>query len=85
MQSVDVKENGEEIFFQEVSHPTAECLEKFLKESKETAEDKAYSAIWDFGGQSVYYATHPVFLTDKAIYLLVYDLSKILQERGSPL
>ena len=82
--AVDVKENGEEIFPQEVPQPTAECLEKILKESKETREDKAYSTIWDFGGQSVYYATHPLFLTDKAIYLLVYDLSKILQERATP-
>ena len=79
-----VEENDEEVIPQEVPHATAEYVEKFLKESKETSEEKVYSTIWDFGGQSVYYATHPIFLTDKAIYLLVYDLSKKLQERATP-
>ena len=35
-----------------------------------------YSVIWDFGGQSVFYDTHPIFLTEKAIYILAYDLSR---------
>ena len=39
-------------------------------------EDKIYSILWDFGGQSVYYATHPIFLTEKAIYILACDLSR---------
>ena len=38
-------------------------------------EDDIYSIIWDFGGQSVYYDTHPIFLTKKAIYILACDLS----------
>ena len=38
-------------------------------------EDDIYSTIWDFGGQSVYYDTHPIFLTKKAIYILTCDLS----------
>ena len=38
-------------------------------------EDDIYSVIWDFGGQSVYYDTHPIFLTKKAIYILTCDLS----------
>ena len=38
-------------------------------------EDDIYSIIWDFGGQSVYYDTHPIFLTKKAIYILTCDLS----------
>ena len=40
-----------------------------------TDEDDIYSVIWDFGGQSVYYDTHPIFLTKKAIYILTCDLS----------
>ena len=39
-------------------------------------EDKIYSILWDFGGQSVYYTTHPIFLTEKAIYILACDLSR---------
>ena len=45
-----------------------------LKVNKEVEE--IFSVLWDFGGQSVYYATHPIFLTPRAIYLLIYDMSR---------
>ena len=32
--------------------------------------------LWDFTGQQAYYASYPVFLSPRAAYLLVYDLSK---------
>ncbi|XP_060603251.1 uncharacterized protein LOC132756249, partial [Ruditapes philippinarum] len=34
--------------------------------------------IWDFGGQFVFYATHTIFHSNRAVYLLVFDLSKPL-------
>ena len=34
--------------------------------------------IWDFGGQHVYYTSHQTFLSTRAIYLLVLDMSKSL-------
>ena len=34
--------------------------------------------VWDFAGQELYYASHPVFLTSRAIYILVCNLSKSL-------
>ena len=34
-----------------------------------------YSTMWEFAGQSVYYVTHPLFLTARAMSCLVYDLS----------
>ncbi|XP_060589589.1 uncharacterized protein LOC132744824 [Ruditapes philippinarum] len=34
--------------------------------------------IWDFGGQFIYYATHQIFHSRDAIYLLVFDLTKDL-------
>ncbi|XP_068694047.1 uncharacterized protein [Montipora foliosa] len=43
-------------------------------------EQDADATLWDFSGQSVYYDMHPLFLTAKAIYCLVYDLS--LNPRG---
>ena len=46
------------------------------KVDKLYGEDDIYSVLWDFAGQSVYYETHQLFLTSKAIYLLVYDLSR---------
>ncbi|KAL9958600.1 hypothetical protein ACROYT_G035638 [Oculina patagonica] len=44
-----------------------------------------YSVLWDFAGQSVYYVTHVLFLTARAIYFLVYDLSQNPHERAKPL
>lgn len=34
--------------------------------------------IWDFGGQQVYYTSHQTFLSKRAVYLLVMDMSKPL-------
>ena len=61
---------------QKVPENVAVWVEKLLKENKEFMEgDDMYSVIWDFGGQSVFYDTHPIFLTEKAIYILTCDLS----------
>ena len=61
---------------QKVPENVAAWVEKLLKENKEFMEgDDMYSVIWDFGGQSVFYDTHPIFLTEKAIYILVCNLS----------
>ena len=40
--------------------------------------------MWDFAGQELYYASHPVFLTSRAIYILVCNLSKSLKETAQP-
>ena len=46
-------------------------------------EEEIYSILWDFARQSVYYTTHPIFLTEKAIYLLAYNLSLNPHEKAS--
>ena len=63
-----------------------ETLIKKLQEEAYKIEDEQdiYSVFWDFAGESVYYETHPLFLTSKAIYLLVYDLSRDPYERAQP-
>ncbi|XP_068689640.1 uncharacterized protein [Montipora foliosa] len=35
-------------------------------------------SLWDFAGQHVYYAAHSVFLSQRAVYVLVYNLNKNL-------
>ncbi|XP_078384407.1 uncharacterized protein LOC144666872 isoform X3 [Oculina patagonica] len=40
--------------------------------------------LWDFAGQHLYYASHPVFLSRRAIYLLVCNLSKGLNDTAQP-
>ena len=36
--------------------------------------------LWDFAGQHLYYTFYPIFLSSRAVYLLVYNLSKRLDE-----
>ena len=48
------------------------------------SEDDIYSVLWDFAGESVYYETHTLFLTSRAIFLLAYDLSQDPYKKASP-
>ena len=69
-----------------VPEEIATLVERLLQEVKTLDDDKdVYSVLWDFGGQSVYYVTHPLFLTPRAIYLLVYDLSRNPHGKANPL
>ena len=64
----------------------AALVEKLLLEvNKAEAEQDIHSVLWDFGGQSVYYVTHPLFLTPRAMYLLVYDLSRNPHDKANPI
>lgn len=64
----------------------ANLTTKFICEDTEVDEEgKIYSILWDFGGQSVYYVTHPLFLTSRAIYVLVCDLSRSSNGQAAPL
>ena len=40
--------------------------------------------LWDFAGQNLYYASYPVFLSSRAVYMLVYNLSKGLNDAAKP-
>ena len=40
--------------------------------------------IWDFAGQHLYYASHPIFLSQRALYILVHNLSKPLDAPAEP-
>ncbi|CAH3166434.1 unnamed protein product [Pocillopora meandrina] len=60
-------------------------LPQFLRENSKDDKEDIYSILWDFAGQSVYYVTHPIFLTRRAIYFLVYDLSRNPSDKAKPL
>ena len=51
---------------------------------KVESEDYLYSVLWNIAGESVYYETHQLFLTSRAVYLLVYDLSRDPEEITQP-
>ncbi|KAL9963892.1 hypothetical protein ACROYT_G027447 [Oculina patagonica] len=57
-------------------------VELMLQYDRLEDKEDLYSVLWDFGGQSVYYTTHPLFLTSRAIFLLVNDLSRNPHERA---
>ena len=63
----------------------AKVLSQFFRENREDDQEDVYSILWDFAGQSVYYVTHPLFLTRRAIYFLVYDLSRNPCFKATPL
>ena len=69
----------------DVPDEVASVAETLLQIDREENEDEVYSTFWDFAGQSVYYVTHPLFLTKKAIYFLVYDLSLNPHGKAKPL
>ena len=69
----------------ELPEDVAALVQNLLEHSQGVEdEDDIYSIIWDFGGQSVYYATHPIFLTKQAIYILACDLSLDPCQKAKP-
>ena len=58
-----------------VPEEVAAVTERFLRGDVDDNREDIYFTFWDFAGQSVYYVTHPLFLTARAMFLLVYDLS----------
>ena len=55
-----------------------------LKKDAKQAEHHTTLDLWDFAGQHLYYASYPVFLSKRAIYLLVYNLNKELEAEAQP-
>ena len=69
----------------EITKPAVEWI-KYVKGEGEGVAEKSVSSfeLWDFAGQQLYYASHPVFLTSRAIYILVCNLSKSLHDTAKP-
>ena len=63
----------------------AENLIKYMKGEGVTPEEPVVSIeLWDFAGQHLYYASHPVFLSSRALYILVCNLGKSLHDTAKP-
>ncbi|VDI75748.1 Hypothetical predicted protein [Mytilus galloprovincialis] len=65
-----------------VSMTKEQIWKKTLKVGKKKLHQKKIAPviIWDFGGQDVFYSTHQTFLTYRAIYLIVLDGSRNLDD-----
>ncbi|KAL3854596.1 hypothetical protein ACJMK2_013860, partial [Sinanodonta woodiana] len=66
------RENEKKDAVMEIIQLINENSEKLVK----SMEEYAKLGIWDFAGQYVFYTTHQTFLSYRAVYLLVIDLSQ---------
>ena len=60
----------------------AMLLDEILANDVFHPDDKIWPVIWDFAGQDIYRAIHPIFMSTEDIYLLVFDLTKKLSEKA---
>ena len=65
-----------------MSEEVKSLYEKRQAEDQNVSEDTIWPVIWDFAGQDIYRAVHPMFMSQKAIYLLAFDLTKELHDRA---
>jgi len=56
--------------------------EQLKEDSFSQGDDKIWPVIWDFAGQDIYRAIHPIFVSQEDIFLLVFDLTKKLSDRA---
>ncbi|XP_053391534.1 uncharacterized protein LOC128554301, partial [Mercenaria mercenaria] len=59
------------------------CLKRLVQNTPKDLEgntNKTNISVWDFAGQYAFYNTHQVFLTRRAIYLIVTDMSKDISD-----
>ena len=66
----------------EPSRGLISLVERILLQEHSAVSEEVWPVIWDFAGQSLFHAIHPIFMSQEAVYLLVSDLSKDLFERG---
>ncbi|XP_056015023.1 uncharacterized protein LOC130052885 [Ostrea edulis] len=62
--------------------PECDCLKELPVDTDK--EGKQLLSILDFGGQCAYYACHQVYLSRRAFYLLVLNMSKAFDEKVDP-
>ena len=70
-----------------VPHDATDLLLRYLQGLRLENDIKAKElilTIWDFAGQHLYYASHSVFLSERAVYILVYNLNKNLLAKAEP-
>ena len=58
--------------------------EQNLQQEDDIKSKEVILTLWDFAGQELYYASHSVFLSGRAVYILVYNLNKNLLATAEP-
>ena len=67
----------------DVTEKVEQCLQG-LELNDDVKAKEVILSVWDFAGQSLYYASHSVFLSHRAVYVLVHNLSKDLSAQAKP-
>ncbi|XP_078383076.1 uncharacterized protein LOC144665670 [Oculina patagonica] len=70
-----------------LSNDVIEMVVQYLQGRKLGEDIKAKEVVlslWDFAGQHLYYASHSIFLSLRAVYVLVHNLSKDLSAQAEP-
>ena len=61
-------------------------VEQTLEQARALPNEKvarfAKVSLYDFAGQYIFHASHPTFLSPQAIYILVFDLTKLIEWKG---
>ena len=60
---------------EEVPEKVLSLVEHGLEVKDTSDNEDIWPFVWDFAGQAVYHAIHPIFLSQEAIYVLVSDLT----------
>ena len=68
----------------DVKEEVEQCLQGLELNDNVKAGKEVILSVWDFAGQHLYYASHSVFLSLRAVYVLVYNLSKDLSAQAQP-
>ena len=69
---------------EEIKERAVELIKELKGEDVKAEESVVSIEMWDFAGQHLYYASHPVFLSSRALYILVCNLSKSLHDTAKP-
>ena len=71
------------ITLDDVAEKVGKCLQG-LELNDDVKAKEVILSVWDFAGQNLYYASHSVFLSHRAVYVLVHNLSKDLSAQAKP-
>ena len=69
---------------EEIKERAVQLIKEIQDEDFKPEESVVSIELWDFAGQHLYYASHPVFLSSRALYILVCNLSKSLHDTAKP-
>ena len=67
----------------DVTEKVEQCLQG-LELNDDVKAKEVILSVWDFAGQYLYYVSHSVFLSHRAVYVLVHNLSKDLSAQAKP-